>query len=115
MNFHVLWLKTKKRSLDKERAAKTLKSPVVQICGVDHLGPELFQQGPDRATRQRFGQPGREGEPDGPSVGDAHVAVGPIGHVLHQPLNIDHGEVVDVESSPWKQSVIDVLQYKELE
>lgn len=58
-------------------------SPVVEICGIDHLGPEVLQQRPGRAVWQSFGPSGREDESDGLFVSEAHVAVGPIGHVLH--------------------------------
>lgn len=75
------------------------ESPVVKFCGVDQLGPEVFQQGPVRAVWLSFG-PSGEDESDGLAVSDAHVAVGPIGHVLHQPLHAPHGEVVDMESCP---------------
>lgn len=49
---------------------------------------------------QSFGPLGREDEPDGLIVSEAHVTVGPIGRVLHQPLHVNHGEVVDMESPP---------------
>jgi len=49
---------------------------------------------------ERFGPLGREDEPDGLVVGGAHVAVGTMSHVLHQPLHVHHGQVVDMESSP---------------
>lgn len=40
--------------MDKTHSKIKKISPVVQICGVGCLGPEVFQQGPGRAVWYRF-------------------------------------------------------------
>ena len=82
--------------------------PVVQVGGVrPHLGSEPLQQAPRRAERQRLGLAGGEDEAEGAvgGGGDAHVTVRSVGHVLHQPLHLHHGEVVDVQGSSWMPKV----------
>lgn len=75
------------------------ESPVVQVGCVAHLGAQALQQHPGGAALHRFGPLRREDEPDGPAVGEAHVAVRPIRGVLHQPLRVHHGEVMDVKDA----------------
>lgn len=99
-------LRARTRALERARAfdlrARALagESPVVQLCGVDPLGPQALQQHPGGAARQSRGRPGGEDEPDRPVDGEADVAVRPIGRILHEPLHICQGQVVDVERSP---------------
>lgn len=80
------------------------RPPVVQIRGVCQPGPQGLQQDPGGAKRPGFGLLGGEEEPDVAVAREADVAVGPVGHVLHQPLQVRHGQVVDVERSSWTAS-----------
>lgn len=83
----------------------TCESPIVQIRDVDQSGPEVLQQDPGGAERHSFGKLGGEEEPDRLVVGEADVAMRPIGHVLYKPLHVCHGEVMDMERSSWITSV----------
>lgn len=83
----------------------TCESPIVQIRGIDQSGPEVLQQDPGGAERHSFGKLWGEEEPDGLVVGEADVAMRPIGHVLYKPLHVCYGEVMDMERSSWVTSV----------
>lgn len=77
------------------------RSPLVKLGDVRQLLPVLLQQNPLRTLCRRRGRRVSKPEPQGPVVGDAEVAVGPVGDVFHQPVHAQDAEVVDVQGRPW--------------
>ena len=86
--------------------------PVIQVCNVDHLGPQLLPAGSRESTVSAvWGGPRGEEESERAVVGVAHVAVGSVGHVPHQPLHIHHSKVVHMEGCPWSDIERGLLDY----
>lgn len=77
-------------------------SPSVELGHVAQLCPVGVQQQPLGALGRQAGRarPG-EAEADGARGGEADVAVGQVGGIVHQPAHAQHGQVVQVEHGTW--------------
>lgn len=77
-------------------------SPSVKFGHVAELSPVGFQQQPLGALGRQVGRAALgEAEAHGARGGEADVAAGQVGGIVHQPARIEHGQVVQVEHSTW--------------
>ena len=92
-----------------------MHSPLIKLGRVSCFGSEGLQQLPVEAVPAREGRSGGELEAYGSVPGEADVAVGSVGDVLHQPLHTHHRRAVDVKSSTCSTTTQQPQSYSFLE
>lgn len=92
--------KTRKLDDQNDPAGYTtpLHSPVIKLCHVAQLFTISLQQNPLGALGWHWVRRVRLGkaEPNGAHVGEADVAVGEVGGIVHKPVHAQDGMVMQV-------------------